>query len=129
MNVNVKKIIEDSGVDTATVAKALFPENNFPKPALSRVLNGEALLNTVQVEALAKLTHRQVGELFDVDGWVNKGSDGNCLKLTRNGYTATLDFDRWTSVIVTPDGNVLDTLLHSKSIKLSEYVDMLNTII
>ena len=62
--INLKKIIEDKGLKPTDVGRALYPKVLQPYQAIKRAIDGDTLLNTVQVVKLSELTGMTIAELF-----------------------------------------------------------------
>ena len=61
---NLSKIIKQNSLKKNEIASLLFPGNKFPMAALTRVLNGEAHLDSVQISRLALFLNVTPGRLF-----------------------------------------------------------------
>jgi len=51
--IDLKKIIENAGLDIKETAQHLFPNNKYAKLALDRVIKGDAFLDTNQISKLS----------------------------------------------------------------------------
>lgn len=98
---NINALIERHGLDTKKVAVELFPENKYPMIALSRVISGEALLNTEQVSKLSFLTGIPINQLFEQGEWVNlpRKANDNTMAFENGEYRAELNRDTWETKI------------------------------
>lgn len=77
---DLKKIIEDSGLKMEFIAAKLFPDNAHPYNALNRVLSKGGSLKAEQVKALAEVLNVSADELLGLR-WSGKiGPSGVILK-------------------------------------------------
>lgn len=123
--INLTKIIEVYGLDVIELAKQLFPENKYPKLALNRVISGEALLDADQISKLALILDVCISKLF---------TGGNWKKITKNGihillngeFKAEIDIKNWETKIYHNESLFHESILHSSSVVLSEFIAFLN---
>ena len=88
--INLKKIIEESGLDKSEVARQLFPINKHPELALNRIISGHANLDADQICKLAVLVDVPIAELFSGGNWKARAIESVHL-LTSGEYTAKLN--------------------------------------
>ena len=123
---NLQNIIKKYNLDEGFLAEQLFPENKFPKLALTRICMGASHLNTEQVCKLAELLGVVVSELFNECNW-NKTISGNIIKFHRNNHRVELNLDTHVSEIFLSDKFVAsEVLISDKNIKLSEYLKLVD---
>lgn len=131
-NFILSSVIEKHNLDTKKVAAELFPENKYPMIALSRVINGEALLNTEQVSKLSFLTGIPINELFEQGNWKNlprKASD-NSLAFENEDYRAELDRDTWITKIFHKNSIFHEAVIvDANTMPLSQYFTELDNLI
>lgn len=129
---NLADVIEKYNLDTKKIAVELFPENKYQMIALSRVINGEALLDTDQISKLSFLIGVPINELFQGGNWVNrpiKASD-NIMIFENGEYRAELDRDTWITKIYH-----LNSIFHESvivdgdSLPLAQYLSELDKLI
>lgn len=89
---DINKLIEYYGLKTEDAAKVLFPNVKYPKSAFDRVLKGEALLDTAQLERLADYLGIVITDLFFIDTWKGTTEDG-CLTLLKGKYKVKLNYN------------------------------------
>ena len=62
--IDVKKNLEEAGVQLNVAAITLFPDNKHATMALDRVMAGVGLLNSDQVYILSELVGKPIDELY-----------------------------------------------------------------
>jgi len=62
--IDLKEVIEATGVDSLDLARVLFPSNKYPQVALERVMRGESELNATQIYNLSDHTGLEINDLF-----------------------------------------------------------------
>lgn len=127
-NIDVKSLIEKSGLDPVVLAKELYPSNKFPVHALQRVIAGEALLNSEQIAKLAQMLNVEINEVYDISKW-KVGANKDLIYLKHGEYRVELDLTAKTSKIFSGTTLKFETVLHSSTIALSEYIAEINKII
>lgn len=123
--IDVKKIIKQRGLDFKEVAMQLFPDNKHPRLALNRVIAGEAVLDATQISKLALMADLTVSELYNEGPWKSKAYD-NIIVFTNGDYHAELDRNNWQTKLFHKHSMFHEFILHSNSIPLNEYVEILN---
>ena len=127
MRLNIKGAIDAAGLTEQQVARELFPSHRFPEKALQRVLAGDGYLDSRQISKLAAVTNVPVGELFG--GQITMVSKGAVHTITTGDFRAELDIISGVTKIYRNCSLVHETVLHSPSITLSEYLKQLQFII
>jgi hypothetical protein len=122
---NIEGIIERYNLSLDDVQNALFPQNRYKKIALDRVLKGETKLNTTQLQALANLAGVLVSDLFNMDSWSASANNGT-LTFKKGPYTAKVNHNG-SFITLYKDEELIDTFLANNSIKLSEFINFLNS--
>lgn len=124
--IDVLQLLADKGLELATVAKVLFPKNQYPAEALERLAEkGE--LRESQIIALCKLTGEDPTSLFS-RGWKGKVGEG-VLIFSRGRFKAVFNpATRVTSIF--KDGRTSE-LVHEfvvlgESVAISDYVATLD---
>lgn len=126
--INVKEIIEVRGLDTKEVARQLFPKNKYPDLALNRVIKGKNTLDADQISKFALLAGIQISELFSGENW--KAAQSKGVHVFTNGeFRAELDSETWTTKIFHKDSMFHESVIHSGSTPVSEYLSQLDLII
>lgn len=126
--INVKEIIETRGLDTKEVARQLFPKNKYPDLALNRVIKGKNVLDADQISKLALMAGLQLSELFSGENW--KSVARKDVHVFTNGeFRAELDSETWITKIFHKDSMFHESIIHSGSTPVSEYLSQLDLII
>lgn len=129
-NFNLTAIIEQYSLDPKELAAELFPENKHPMPALARVINGEALLNTDQISKLSFMTGIPIDKLFTGEKWVSKGSKSGSVILENADYRAEMDTSSWVTKVYHKNSLFHEAVLvDGRSVTLSEYIKELDKLI
>lgn len=63
--IDIRAVIDRSGLGINEVASQLFPEHQQPYQALRRVMNGEGELSESQIRRLSQITGVSITELFN----------------------------------------------------------------
>jgi len=127
-HVDLNKIIETKNLDKADIAKQLFPENLYPMKALTRILDGKANLDTVQLSRLAAITGLTFEELYGKTKWKSKADNQNII-FEQEDYRAELNTKTWVTKVFHKGSLLHEEILNKSSIPLSEYLEELNKII
>lgn len=127
MTINLRELIEQRGLKTREVAEFLYPDNKFPRVALQRVLDGEALLNSEQVSRLAAWLGISTDSLYK-GGWSSEFEGETCI-LTNGNYRAELSIRTGETKVFHLGALFHEIILHDPAISLSQYVELLNAII
>ena len=123
--INLQKIIDKQGLVPQDLAKKLFPSNRHPMMSLTRVLQGKGVLGADQISLLSSITGQSINALFDVSEW-KLTSSKNVMTFAADDFEAVLDLKAFTSKIYHKGSIFHETILHSKSIPLSEYIKELD---
>ena len=126
--INVKEIIETRGLDTKEVARQLFPKNKYPDLALNRVIKGKNVLDADQISKLALLSGLQLSELFSGENWKATAHKGVHV-FTNGEFRAELDSETWITKVFHKDSMFHESIIHSGSTPVSEYLSQLDLII
>ena len=127
----LSSIVEQHSLDTKTLALELFPENKYPMIALTRVMNGEALLNSEQISKLSFITGIPISVLFDGEGWESVPTKEENIIIFQNGeYRAELDRSTWVTKL-THKGSIFHeaVILDGTSVPMSKFLSEIDTII
>lgn len=127
MTINLRELIEQRGLKTREVAEFLYPDNKYPRVALQRVLDGEALLNSEQVSRLAAWLGISTDSLYK-GGWSSEFKGETCI-LTNGNYRAELSIRTGETKVFHLGALFHEIILHDPAISLSQYVELLNAII
>jgi hypothetical protein len=128
MKINLTKIVEamvaDLGMSKKEIAVQLFPTNRHPDLALNRVMKEEGVLDADQISKLSFLSGIPIGRLFG-DWDMNTTKDGLHV-FTNDQYRAELDTNTWTTKIFKSGSLSHELAIHSGSITLSEFINIIN---
>lgn len=124
---NINKIIEHYNLYIDEVAQALFPNIRYQKFALDRVLKGEALLNTDQIQALANLAGVFVYDLFNIDSWKGKTENGH-LVFVKGDYKVRLNYNG-AYLSIYKGSELIYQELASCNMTIKKFIERINKII
>ena len=126
--IDVKKVISTAGLDYSEVAAQLYPGSGHPRLALNRVAKGDGQLDAVQISKLALLAGVSISEVFGESPWSGI-AQGSKLTLLNGDYKAELDKETWAVKVFDKGSLFHDEVLVKKHIPLSEFIEMLNSLI
>lgn len=128
---NINELIKEHELDTKVLASELFPENKYPMIALTRVINGEALLNTDQLAKLSFLTGLPIEALFSGGEWRDaKSKEANIIALENGEYRAELNRDTWITKLYHKNSIFHEAIiLDGTAVPMSEYLSELDNLI
>ena len=126
--IKVKEIIETRGLDIKEVARQLFPKNKYPDLALNRVIKGKNVLDADQISKLALMAGLPISELFSGGNWKAVARKGVHV-FTNGEFRAELDSETWITKIFHKDSMFHESIIHSGSTPVSEYLSQLDLII
>ncbi len=124
---NLAEVIKRYALDPEKLAGILFPTVKYPRLALSRILKGEAYLDTSQLEALANYLGVFVHDLYIVQkGWQG-GSEENSIIFTKGPYKARLNYQGVYLSLYKEDGLIHQelTLTNMSIPEFFNYIDNL----
>lgn len=125
---NLQAVIEHYNLDTDEVAKALFPHARYQKLALNRILKGEAVLDTEQLEALSKLTGVLVHDLFFIsEDWKGSSENGH-LVFIKGEYKVKLNYNG-AFLSVYKQSELIHQEVSGKNMSLLEFIEYINKVI
>jgi len=125
----IEHILAARKLDFKYVASQLFPKNRHPKAALQRVVKGQGTLTAEQLSKLAAMADVNVQELFAVNWSIAPVQEAYTLTFTRGRYTAHLNLAGGRTRILDGETLIHETLLHSTSITLTEYIEAINELL
>lgn len=123
--IDLRKMIDDLGLDESEVAENLFPMHNHPRNALYRLLRGEGVLDANQISRFSAQYNINIGAMFG-DGWKATFTRKTHV-FTHNHYEAVLDVETWTTKLYHKKSLFHTFILTSPSITLEEYLERLDT--
>lgn len=133
MNViDIEALASRFNLDHKELAIELFPGIKYPELALRRVFKKEAELNASQICKLAALLKIGVADVFNERAWEfekKTSTHSNILVLSSNDYRAEIDTDSWLVNIYKNGSLFHESFIIHKFIKISEFVEVLNSII
>ena len=119
--IDIAKIIQDRNLNAKELAASLFPLHRFPDMALTRLIQGKGVLDANQISLLAELTGQSVSALFNQEEWIASSREG-IIFFSSGDFRAELDMERNTSKVFHKGSIFHETILHTTSIPLSEYL-------
>ena len=125
---NINNVIEAYKPNISELAKVLFPAAKYPAMALSRVIKGEANLDTVQVQVLADYLGLLVSDLFTLDTWKAK-YENSSLTFVRGIYKVRLNYQGAFLVLYKNDELIKKDLLNTSSMALTDFINYINELI
>ena len=130
-NFNLTAIIEQYKLEPKSLAAELFPGNAYPVPALKRVLEGEALLNTDQISKLSFMTGIPIEHLFTGEKWKSVPNKNFNLFVLENGeFKATLDRETWVTKIYHKNSIFHEAvIMDGNAVPMSVYLSELDKLI
>lgn len=122
--INLGELIETLRLDTKELADKLFPMHKYPNMALSRVVNGEMLLDSSQIAKLSEFTGLPIEDLF-TPSWesVIKGS---LIVLVSGPNKAELNIESWETRLFKKDQLIKVINIHTPQMALSEFITRLD---
>lgn len=127
--IKVAAIIEQYGLNKVALASELFPDNKHPSISLTRVINGEAYLSSVQLSYLAEKLGVSVDSLYSDKKWQAGSKAAGVLTFENDDYTAELNTSTWVTKVFKKGTLIHDTVIHNGAQSLSEYLDSLDKLI
>ena len=130
-NFNISAIIEQYKLEPKSLAAQLFPENAYPMPALKRVIEGEALLNTDQISKLSHLTGIPIYDLFTGEKWKGVApKDAEVMTLENGEFKASLNRKTWVTKLYHKNSIFHESvIMDGDSVPMSVYLSELDKII
>ena len=119
--IELQKIIQDHQLDVRDLAKELFPSHQHPSMALTRIIQGKGVLDANQISLLSEITGQSINSLFNQSEWVAQSREG-IIFFSSGDFRAELDMEKNTSKVFHKDSIFHETILHTTSIPLSEYL-------
>lgn len=125
---DLNKVLDFYKPDLDTVAKVLFPHNNFPQAALRRVLTGPTTIDANQIGALAEYLGVLVADLYSIDkDW--KGSfEKGYLTFIKGEYKVVLNYNG-SFLSVYKGKNLIATELTATTMTIESFINHINNII
>lgn len=124
-DMDLQTFIEEFNLDKLKVARKLFPKNKHPMMALSRLIKGKSEMTVSQLKILSNIVGFKQPEILDPNVWKTE----NSYAIHSKGFTAVLDFESFETRVYDKDKILIDVVLHSSSIVLSEYIEKINSLI
>ena len=119
--IDITKIIQDHNLNAKELAASLFPLHRFPDMALTRLIQGKGVLDANQISLLSEITGQSINSLFNQSEWVAQSREG-IVHFSSGDFRAELDVEKKTSKVFHKDSIFHETILHTTSIPLSEYL-------
>lgn len=119
--IDLKDLVERFDIPLKSLAVELFPDNVHPMAALKRAIAGESVITADQVSKLADLLAVDVNFLYSEKGWEGEYQNGVHV-FTKNGFKAYLRLAEGRTTLYKDGVKLHTTVLHSRTIPLSEYL-------
>lgn len=126
--IDIGKLIKDKNLSKKEIAFQLFPDIKYPRLALNRVIKGEGLLNSDQISKLALLTGISIPDLFSQKDWKTE-VNSKVYQFSSGEFIAKLDTETWITKVFHKKSLFHESVIHKKTISISEYIKELNLII
>ena len=122
---NINKIISHYKLDVNEVDEVLFPHVRYKTLALNRILNGEAYLDTQQIEKLAEYIGVFVHELFTFDEWKGTYEDGS-ITWAQGEYKVKLHYNGTFLTMYKGTKAIYQELESPKNTTVEEFISHIN---
>lgn len=122
------KIIEKKKLDKKDLAQRLFPGNKYASLSLNRVIKGDGFLDSNQISLLSELTGIPINELYENNDWSSESTNG-LIVFTSKDYRAELNIKSNLTKVFKNGSLFHESIIHSGSVPLSEYLDKLAEVI
>lgn len=129
MKINVDLIIKNAGLETADVAKILFPDHDHPDRALNRVIKGDGLLDELQVFQLAALAGCEVSELYSGEGWKASFGADNQHTFRSDNWVAYYNANTGVTQLYGAQGGFRELVMSPANTTITEYLQTLNELV
>lgn len=126
--IDLKKIVEKYELNVLELSKQLFPDNQYPRLALNRVIKGKALLDSNQLSKLALICNIPVSDLYDGSEWKSKCKKG-FITLTNDDFKAELNIKTGITKVFHKNSLFHESIIHTGITYLSEYINKLESIV
>ena len=131
-SINLKRIIEVSGIKPTYLGRQLFPHHKHPYRALDYVRNGKNNLDSWQVAKLAEVLNVPVGLLFEEADWgmsVPAGGARRIIQFKAYDYFAELDLETMTTTVSRSGELVFQKVTHPRGVTITDYLSSLTDLI
>lgn len=125
---NINKVIEHYKLDVDEVAEMLFPNVRYKQSALTRIIKGEATLNTDQIQKLASLAGVFVSDLFTFDEWKGSSEDG-CITFIKDEYKAKLNYNGAFLTLFKGTEIIAREIIAPNSLSILNFINHINNLI
>jgi hypothetical protein len=127
---DIHRIIKSYNLEKGELSKILFPKTKFPKHAFSRILKGEALLDSKQITDLAAYIGITVKDLFSVSKseWKGTSEDGH-LVFCKENYKVKLAYKGSYLTLYKGSEAIYEEIVGTKSMSLEEFITHIDNLI
>lgn len=125
---DINKVIEHYSLNVDEVAEALFPNVRYKQSALKRVLNGEATIDTEQIQKLANLAGVIVSDLFTFDEWKGSSEDG-CITFIKGEFKAKLNYNGAYLTLYKGTQVIKKEITAANSLSINSFINHINNLI
>lgn len=124
---DINAVMQYYDLDPDDISQVLFPSCKYPKIAFSRVLKGEANLDTEQLGLLAKHLGVFIHDLFFVSGDWKGTTENGCLVFMKGAFKVKLNYKGVFLSLYHGEELIYQELsLHNMSVPVFiEYIDLL----
>ncbi len=127
--IDIDQIANISGLSVNEIAKELFPNNNYPTQAMSRVRKGKADLSVPQLITLSEITGISIDDILNGAQWQSVQSKLPEFKFKLGDYTVLIDTKDWRVTLFDLDSKIHETMLVHRLISLSDFLSGMSDII
>lgn len=130
--IDLKQIIETSGLKKSYLAKNLFPDNKHPDRAINSVLNGSMNLDSVQISKLSELLSVPIGLLFTCAEWgmsAPSGLNRRIVQFRTYDFFAELNLDTMTTTVSQNGLFLFETIAYPHGVEINAYLSSLTDLI
>ena len=125
---DINEVMRYYGLNRKEVEKAIFPDAKYPRQAFDRILRGDAVLNTTQLELLADYAGVLVPDLFLIGTWKSE-IDKNVITLIKGDYKVKLNYNSCFLTIL-EHGNVIYQLLRDfRAMSVKEFINYIDNLL
>lgn len=124
--INLKKVLDETGIEVNKAAEELFPGNAHPRRAINRVFREDALLDSDQISKLSAMTKIPIDKLFeDKFNHTDDGTD-EILIYTEN-YRAKLNTKDYTVTVFENSSLVHETFKVNPNTEINSLLIQIKT--
>lgn len=122
---NIVKIIERYQLKPDVLAALLYPKAKHPGLAFTRILEGKAVLDVIQLERLARYIGVPPGDLFTVGEWQYRTQE-NYLTFVKDDFTVILNKGGYFLTILKGDEVIEQVVASNQALTLEQFIRFIN---